>query len=436
MPLARYLPRFRRAYAALSQLADREAWPRQSIEQYQLDRLNETWSHAQRYVRYYRALADSAGLPEQFESLAHYSQVMPVLSKQQVRKSADELHSRSARPGSWHRTGGSTGVPMRVFWSHQAHREMLWRKYRMEQAWGLDIFDKKAFLWGHAASFAPGLRGMWQRQSQPWLDLMRNRTRFNAYCLGHEDLRSYLAIMRDRKIQCLYGYSSAVNLLAKEAELLDWELPDLKLAILTAEPTDATMLASCKRGLGCEATIEYGSVECGIIATGMPGRELVIAEDRVFLESVPNDLGQHDLIVTVLNNPSFPLLRYAIEDTTSEAITKPEIGFARLSTVAGRSCDALVAKSGRLVHALAVKHALESMSNARRFSAHQYSSGDVVLTIEASSSPQESELTAAAKKLTELLEGCHVTTDVVQAIEGNKSGKHRWVTSERYTQTV
>ncbi len=434
MTFARYLPRFRRAYRALGELEARERWSRDEIEQYQLDRINEQWQHAMKHVPYFQTRFSESSLPQRFESLEHYTQTMPITEKKQLRSDTENFLSKDRSIGKWYRTGGSTGVPLRIFRSNDSHRRMLWQKYRMEQAWGIDFFDRKAFVWGHAASFAPGLSGKIQRITLPWIDWLRNRTRLNAYRLAQSDLVRYLDEIAKRKIKVLYGYSTAITLLAKEAKRLDRRFPHLKLAILTAEPADPAMLAQCEEGLGAPAAIEYGSVECGIIATGLPDGTLRVREDAVYLEARLRSDKRYDLVVTVLDNSAFPLFRYAIEDITDEELQLGPIGFAALKNVSGRSNDILIAQSGRPVHPLAVKHAIELHNEVRRFKAHQHKSGEVVLTIEAPDSVSQAEFDGARKCLQELLEDYPVSINVVSQMTVNGAGKHRWVTSDRQAQ--
>ncbi len=433
MKLARHLPRFRRAYQALGELAAREQWSRTEIERFQLERINDQWRHAIVHVPYYRNLAARESLPQSFDSLADFSQQVPILKKAEVNANSEDFLSDQRAEGSWHRTGGSTGQPLKIFRSHDSHCRMLWQKYRMEQAWGVDFFDRKAFLWGHAASFAPGLAGVKQRVTQPCLDWLRNRIRLNAYQLSSTDLAQYVDEVARRKVKVIYGYSSAVTLLAAEAQRQRRELPELKLAILTAEPADPDMLETCEAGLSANAAIEYGSVECGIIATGMPDGTLRVREDAIYLEAIPRADGRYDLLVTVLDNPEFPLLRYAIEDITDEPLSREETGFAVLKNVSGRSNDMLVTRSGRPIHPLAVKHAIEQYSFVRRFNAHQDAIGNVQLTIEALGAASESDFEDVRLRLRQLLEEQAVDVKVVAEIPPNRAGKHRWVTSEIVT---
>ena len=429
MRIAKFLPRFRKAQRVLGELAERESWSRGQIEAFQLARINQLWKHAKENVPHYRSLASAKALPPQFENLEHFRDSLPILPKAQLRAESDRFRASELSPGNWHRTGGSTGVPLRIHWSDTAHREMLWQKYRMLQAWGLDVFDRTAFLWGHAASFESGWRGIRQRQTQFLMDWLRNRTRFNAYRLGEADIRHYLSELARRKIACLYGYSSSVALMANEAERLQLKFPDLRLAILTAEPADEAMITDCCRGLDTPVAIEYGSVECGVIATGRPDETIRVCEDVVYLESLPRTDGRYDLVVTVLNNPNFPLLRYAIEDITDAPIIRESNGFSILKNVSGRSNDLLISRSGRFVHPLAVKHALESLNHVRRFRAHQDDKGDVRLELETTASIDKGQYANAISRLSSLLEGYEVSVHAVNELEGNRAGKHRWVTS-------
>src|SRR4051812_9352969 len=193
MGLLRRLPRFRAAERAVREMEQRERWPRADLEALQLERLNTVWQHARTEVRYYAELSARLGLPKRFASLEEFHLRMPLLNKQAIRERPGDFLSRRAGWGRWSRTGGSTGTPMNVFWGSSASLEMLRGRYRFLAAWGVDFFDRSAYLWGHASCFQPGLRGWLERRRQPLEDWLRNRLRLSAYHLGPGDLRRYLA---------------------------------------------------------------------------------------------------------------------------------------------------------------------------------------------------------------------------------------------------
>jgi phenylacetate-CoA ligase len=192
MILLRFLPRFQRALRSLQTLAERETWSRSAIEAFQLDRLNAVWQHASAHVPYYREFRTKAGLPSRFAGLSEFGSALPVLSKTTVQTTPQRFLSEQPRRGTWIRTGGSTGTPMSIYWGSEAHFEMLRSKYRFLAMWGIDIFDRSAFLWGHSGSFAPGLAGRIYRLRQPLEDRLRNRLRLSAYRLGDMDLHAHL----------------------------------------------------------------------------------------------------------------------------------------------------------------------------------------------------------------------------------------------------
>jgi phenylacetate-CoA ligase len=424
-----YLPRFRRAARALEAMAQRESWPRTEIEAWQLQRLNQLWSAARRHVPHYRDLAAAGDLPAEFTSLDEYSRRMPLLDKAIVRDESHRIRSEVSSHGSWQRTGGSTGTPMRVFWERAAHLQMLQAKYRMLQQWDLGIFDRTAFLWGHSGSVAPGLKGIQQRIRRPIEDRLRNRLRLSAYRLGNADLDQHLERLQRFAPRSLYGYSSAVALLARHAAARQIEVPSLRVAILTAEPADPEFLEQTARGLACDAAVEYGSVECGVIATTHRDGVLRVREDQILLETIPAAHGMQELVVTVLGNPAFPLMRYRIADMTMQPISKPESGFAVLHQVAGRRNDMLLSRSGRTVHSLAVKHVLEHYDSIRRFRAHQDCDGRLLVTIETLDQDHLSVATLE-EQFVQLLEGYPAQVQLTDSIPGTLAGKHRWVISD------
>ena len=123
--VVKYLPRFRRAYKAMAELEARESWGRSSIEAFQLERLNSIWSNAVERVPFYRDLAARLDLPPRFTRLAAFCDSVPILEKRYVRERPEDFRAPTNHPGRWHRTGGSTGTPMAVYWSKEAHLEVL-----------------------------------------------------------------------------------------------------------------------------------------------------------------------------------------------------------------------------------------------------------------------------------------------------------------------
>ncbi len=173
-------------------------------------------------------------------------------------------------------------------------------------------------------------------------------------------------------------------------------------------------------------------MECGIIANQDRSRKLRIREDRFFVETVAQDHGHYEILVTVLFNPCFPLLRYRIGDLATQKQHVDATGFATIESVCGRNNDFVVAKSGRLVHSIGVKHIFEQLDHVHRFRVAQRIDGSVKATMEVSDRDRDADFSRVSKQLGDLLEGFPVETSTVPVIAGNLAGKHRWVTSDLF----
>jgi phenylacetate-CoA ligase len=307
---------------------------------------------------------------------------------------------------------------------------MLQAKYRFYADWNLDPLEKFAFLWGHRGSFAEGLEGvkarLWQRVS----DALRHRLRLSVYGLGAEDLRRHLEQLRQFRPAALYGYSSAVFMLATQAIGVNFECDSLKAVIMTSEPAFPHMMAAVRRAFAAPAVVEYGAAECDLIAAQDADGHLRVREDLVLLETLPREDNRFDIAITVLNNPSFPLIRYLIGDIAEAPLRAPRRGFAHLPAVLGRSNDFLLSRSGRRIHAAYLIETLKQAGKIGRYRAHQTLSGAISIALEVHGPREAFDVKRVTRRLTEILEGFPVEVSIVDSVPQTDAGKHRWIVSD------
>ena len=434
MTLLRLLPRFRRAYREMDTLAARERWSRVEVDAWQLERLNAVWAHAAAHVPHYRHLAGRLRLPGRFASLDEFRTTVPVLARSAIKHDPRPFLSERPTPGSWHVSSGSTGSPTSFYWGYEAHQEALRCRYRLQAAWGADIFDRTAMLWGNGAAHTPGLAGVvarWRRRAE---DQLRNRLRLSAYLLDPVPLRDHLARLAAFRPVMLYAYSTAAYLLAREAEETGFRCDALKFCCLSAEPASAHRVAAVERGFGVPAVVEYGATECPLIAGEGPDRRCRVREDLVLVETVPDDTGRHEIVLTVLCNPSFPLLRYAIGDVTDTPLEVPARGFAVLNSIGGRRNETLLTGAGRVLHPLRFDFlfGFDLAETVRRYQVHQKADGAVAVTVEVTGPVSSQKVARLQRELDDLLEGYPVTLAFVRELP-RAARKHRWTTSELTT---
>ncbi len=379
-------------------------------------------------------------LPAKFASVAEFSNTVPLLARRAISHNSKDFLSAQARPGVWKCTSSSSGTPLLAYWTHDAHQESLHAKYRSYAAWGVDTFDRTVFLWSSGASHAPGLVGALSRARQPIIDRLRNRLRLSATTLTMPSLREHLDKMKAFAPAMLYGYSRALYLLALEADASGYDSKSLKLIVATSEPAWPHMIDRMERAFHAPVAREYGAVECGIMATDTPrDRTLRVREDQILMETLPRDDGLYDIVVTVLTNPSFPLIRYAIGDVTDQPLQRPECGgFAILSSVAGRDNDLLRTRSGGYLNWVDIEFAIEELGGqfVRRYAVYQRRDGSVDAQVELN--PAVDTITCQAfiaslkNFVQERLEGYPVTISLVDSVKQTLAGKHLLIQSELY----
>lgn len=422
MSVASLLPRFQRAHLAMRALAEHENLSRDELQAMQLQRLNDLWTHARAHVPHYRDLHQSKSLPARFASLAEFESLVPVLEKPMIAANPRSFLSSTAGRGSWHSTSGSTGTPMRVFRTHGEHREMLCAKYRFYQSWGVEMFDRMAWLW----NVRDGGKSPIVQRCQ---DRLRNRLRLPAADLSDDALEKYLRRIERFRPSAIYGLSRALHLLAIKAQSAGFCCDSLKFVCLTGETASDAMMRTVENALGAPAIMEYGSVDCGFLAGTSPDdRTLRVRADMAHLETVARPDGLYDILVTVLCNRSFPLLRYRIGDVTDSPIDAPRRGMPILQSIAGRDDDCLIARGGRIVHATSIDELFENDSSVRGYRVHQNAGGavDVMLTL----NDARFDRAALARELADRVDGFTVNIKVVDRLPQTQAGKHRLVTSD------
>jgi len=423
--LLKLLPRFSDAYKVMDVLAEHEQWSRSEITKLQLDKINKIWHHAITHVPYYRELFRERNLPREFESLSEYVSSLPVLEKTTVRSGM--LLSEIPRPGSWHYTSGSTGTPLAFYREREAELEMMHCQYRYRALWGVDIFDRMVWF-GQITYFPPGFLRWVAKLREPVEDFLTNRVRFPADRLGKTHLRRYLQEIKNFNPVLIYGNCSAIYLLALEALESGTSIDSLELVVLTQELVPDFVREIVKRAFQTNVIAEYGAAECHVIAYEDDQRLLRVREDLVAVETLPTEDTDYRVIISVLNNPSFPLLRYDIGDVTEKPITETDSGFAVLGSIKGRVVDSLISTSGQPVRF--DTDMLSGYSSVRRFRVHQFSDGRVLLWVEVDSLERNIDFGSIQKKLGALLGGQTVEVRVTNSLPPTSAGKHRWVISD------
>jgi phenylacetate-CoA ligase len=259
---------------------------------------------------------------------------------------------------------------------------------------------------------------------------MRNRRRLSAYHLGRDDLRRHLNEIDRFRPAAIYGYASAVYLLAREAIDTGFQCDSLRACILTAEPTYPHMVDTVGLAFSAPVINQYGATECELIAGEDRDGMLRVREDMVLLETLPRPDGGYDIACTELNNSSFPLIRYLIGDVSPAPVDFGEQGFARLQTVDGRCNDCLQSRSGDLIHPGYLIERVKQSGEVGRYQIRQKADGSVEVALETQGGTLGLDRAALVRRLQDALGGYPVEVSTIDLLPTNVAGKHRWIRSE------
>jgi phenylacetate-CoA ligase len=182
---------------------------------------------------------------------------------------------------------------------------------------------------------------------------------------------------------------------------------------------------------------EYGATEVGVIAYLHPCGEYHTMDDFILVEIIKASSEDTcgEVVVTLLENFSCPLIRYNLQDLAvpfENASPCPlGIGLGRLHNIIGRSHDLITLANGKVVHGQVFSNMMSFAPSVHRFQFVQHDLDRFELFIEA----EAEGLSARDERrirvnLHEILGQIELQITPVNEIPGERSGKFRFVRSE------
>jgi phenylacetate-CoA ligase len=304
-------------------------------------------------VPYYGELFRNIGLkPEDIRTDDDLRQI-PVLTKQNIRDNQDKLISTK-----YHRsdmfsktTGGSTGVPLQLYWSIPATTAKKSATVRHDAWTGYRLGEKLAMVWG-TESYEEGLR------FHVYNFLVMRHTPLNTLDMSGEKTLTFLDQIRRRKIRYLFGHATSVYILALFAR--DQNITNLPIEsiLTTAEVLTDEARTVIEEVFGAPVFDRYGCEELSVIASECEAHDgLHVNAENLYLEiEGGNDQEPGEIIITDLVNDGMPLIRYRTEDMSMLMPGSCSCGrtLPRLKKVYGRHTDFLYTPEGRMISGVSI----------------------------------------------------------------------------------
>lgn len=428
----RLSPSFRQI---LAELEKTERWGREELEALQSLRLQKLVCHAYENVPYYRRVFEESRLtPSDIRTTADLYK-LPILTKQLVRKYAEELRARNVpryrfRVG---RTGGSTGIPLKllldrhcILFDHALiHRHWSWAGYRPG--------DKVVFLRGLTLVPADEHQGKYWR-----FDWGENKIYLSGFHLSSEVMPLYVEKLQQWRPKFIAGYPSAMFTLARFMQDEGVRVP-VQAIFTSSEKLSELERKVIEQQFQCRVWDRYGTGErlvvtqqCEFGAYHQNAEFGVLQVDSQLGE--PACMGQKGmLILTGLTNYSMPLIRYAIEDTGSLVMGDCPCGrkLPLAGSVDGRKDDVIVTAESRVMPRAGLDQIHEFVQNIERCQLIQKKVGQVTIRVQPRPGFNQDDSTELIRQLRKRLgAGTTIGLEVVEKLELSATGKQRFIVSE------
>ena len=409
-------------------------WSPARLDLYRLERLRGLLVNAERHVPYYRECFARLGFdPLCVSSLADLQQ-LPFLTKAIVRAEGGRMKSDVAQELERFNTGGSSGEPLIFFIGKERISHDVAAKWRATRWWGVDIGDPEIVVWGSPIELGT------QDRVRALRDKVMRTTLLPAFEMSESRLDGFIEQIRIHRPKMVFGYPSAISLIAGHAKARGAALDQLgvKVVFVTSECLYDHQRAVISETFGCPVANGYGGRDAGFIAHQCPSGGMHITAEDVIVEIIdkqgrvqpPGVSGE--VVVTHLATADFPFIRYRTGDV---AVLDKELcscgrGLPLLSEIQGRSTDFVRAVDGTVMHGLALIYILRDLPSVNAFKIIQES---LVLT-RVQIVADERYGAADEKRIREgfqerLGRGVEVAIEIVAEIAPEASGKHRYVVS-------
>lgn len=292
----------------LRQIQLMNTWSKEQIEKWQLEQLHRLLEHAYNHTKYYREIFDDLNLkPSDIQTFEDLKK-LPVLTRNIIKERyndliPDNINSIKHRSGS---TGGSTGEPMKFICDENTWGFVTAMKIYSWKTTGYKYGDCFVSL-GSSSLFPVNKKNI---VSEIYFKL-RNTIPLNGMNMDEETCAKYMNIIKSKNIKYVYGYASAIYLLAKFCIENNIQYT-MKCCFATAEKLAPHYRETIEKAWDTKVMDCYGSRDGGVTAYEIKSGEYHVGYAS-FLETElrgePSTLYSTNLI-----DYAFPMIRYANGD--------------------------------------------------------------------------------------------------------------------------
>ena len=340
--------RGRRNLEKLQFLRKSQYWPKETIEEWQLKRLNELLTLAKEKSPFYRERLHNTKLPLRDLSAL---QDIPILTKKDIRQNKDSIKCQDTPEILFilGKTGGSTGEPIQYYYDKRGRDWNRGCVYRSQEWTGTYLGQRSIQMTGSRYDYTEFKKLKWKLIF--WLLRYRN---LPASFINDQLFEQYYKEILKYRPTNIWAYSSAIyhfsKFIVEKHKNSDFSF--LKAIITSSETLFDFQKRKISEAFGENKIFDhYGSREF-YIASECEARKGYHIHSEVMLVEVVDHGGKHKkpgelgrILITDLSNRVFPFIRYEIGDVGDLGFDENcpcGITLPKLASVEGRIADVLI----------------------------------------------------------------------------------------------
>lgn len=410
-------------------------WPVKRIEEQRVARLKAFLGNIGATVPYYKALFERVQFdPASLTGLSDL-QKLPFLTKPLIRANSDALRANGVTGLARFNTGGSSGEPLVFYLGRDRVSHDVAAKWRATRWWNVDIGDRELVVWGSPIELG----------AQDWVRSVRDRllrtALLPAFEMSQAKLDSFVARIRELRPRMLFGYPSALSLIAQHAEKRGLAMNDLgiRVVFVTSERLYPEQREHISRVFGAPVANGYGGRDAGFIAHECPAGGMHLSAEDIIVEIVdgegkpqpPGNAGE--IVVTHMATESYPFVRYRTGDVgvLDDQLCSCGRGLPLLKEIQGRTTDFVLARDGTVMHGLALIYVVRDLPHIAKFKIVQESLEHTRVLLLAEPQFERGKADHIRAAMAQRLgQDVRIDVEFVDDIPAEASGKYRYVVSK------
>ena len=393
--------------------------------------------HAYNHSLFYKHFYDDHHFnPSMLQKEADWD-IVPILEKKDVRTFREEIKdsSISQKQVGIATTGGSTGMPLKVYIDKRFHFEILgWRALRW---WGVSPADHVGIIHRSVPStFLSKLinRCMWWPTRRAYL---------NASSMMEEDIRVFVDTLISQHTKWIVGYVGGIEKVADYILANNIQINSVRMVWSTSAPLLDFVRKKIEKAFQCKVMDQYGCNEVANIAIQCPlCNGLHINSDFIHVDIVDQEdrlleAGKYgEILVTNLESRAFPLIKYRLGDKSKYMLEKCSCGlpYPLLELITGRTSDSVWTPSGIILESIYLTSIFDDYTDyVQNFRILQKSDYSVIIDI-VIDKEQQSEIENVIQTIKNILlskskNEIPIIIKCVDKIEDDR-GKNRYIISK------